>query len=89
VNVTRELAERIAGVAQLLTEDDSDTPLDQLAGLALEIIPGSAAAGVVAAEEKSNMRGGSRFAGPSAWASAHRPGNRREKPYARPRHIRP
>jgi GAF domain-containing protein len=53
VNVTREFAERIAGMAQLLSDDDSDAPLDQLAGLALEIIPGSAAAGVVAAGEKS------------------------------------
>jgi GAF domain-containing protein len=53
MNVTREFAERIAGMTQLLSEADSDAPLDQLASLALEIIPGSAAAGVVAAGEKS------------------------------------
>jgi transcriptional regulator with GAF, ATPase, and Fis domain len=54
VNVTREFAERIAGMAQLLlSEDSSDAPLHQLADLALEIIPGSAAAGVVAASEDS------------------------------------
>jgi transcriptional regulator with GAF, ATPase, and Fis domain len=50
VNVTREFAERIAGLAQLLlSEDDPDATLRQLAELALEVIPGSDAAGVIAA----------------------------------------
>ncbi|HUA41525.1 MAG TPA: GAF and ANTAR domain-containing protein [Streptosporangiaceae bacterium] len=51
VTVTRELAERIAAMAELLlSEDDSsDATLRQLADLSLELIPGSAAAGVVIA----------------------------------------
>jgi GAF domain-containing protein len=54
VRVTRQLAERIADLAQLLLDDDaSDGPLDQLTALALELIPGSAAAGVVAAGDTS------------------------------------
>jgi GAF domain-containing protein len=54
VNVTREFAERIASLAQLLLADaDPDTTLRQIAELALEVIPGSAAAGVVAAAEGS------------------------------------
>ena len=54
VTVTRELAERIASMAELLLSDDaSDAPLRQLAELSLELIPGSAAAGVVVAQESS------------------------------------
>jgi GAF domain-containing protein len=54
VRVTRQLAERIADLAQLLLDDDgSDGPLQQLTALALELIPGSAAAGVVAASDTS------------------------------------
>lgn len=54
VNVTREFAERIASLAQLLQSgDDPDATLRQLAELALEVIPGSAAAGVVVAGESS------------------------------------
>jgi GAF domain-containing protein len=54
VKVTRQLAERIADLAQLLLDDDgSDGPLEQLTELALELIPGSAAAGVVAAGDTS------------------------------------
>jgi GAF domain-containing protein len=54
VRVTRQLAERIAELAQLLLDDDaSDGPLEQLTALALELIPGSAAAGVVAAGDTS------------------------------------
>jgi GAF domain-containing protein len=50
VTVTREFAERIAAMAELLlSEEDSDALLNQLAELSLEIIPGSAAAGVVVA----------------------------------------
>jgi GAF domain-containing protein len=50
VNVTREFAERIASLAQLLlSEDDPDATLRQLAELALEVIPGSDATGVIAA----------------------------------------
>jgi GAF domain-containing protein len=54
VRVTRQLAERIADLAQLLLDDDgTDGPLAQLTALALELIPGSAAAGVIAAGEMS------------------------------------
>ncbi len=54
VTVTRELAERIASMAELLLSDDaSDAPLRQLAELSLELIPGSSAAGVVVAGESS------------------------------------
>jgi GAF domain-containing protein len=54
VTVTREFAERIANMAeQLLSEDDSDALLHQLAELSLALIPGSAAAGVVVAGERS------------------------------------
>lgn len=50
MNVTREFAERIASLAQLLlSDDDPDATLRQLAELALEVIPGSAAAAVVTA----------------------------------------
>jgi GAF domain-containing protein len=50
VTVTREFAEQIAGMAELpLAEDDPDAPLSELAELSLELIPGSAAAGVVVA----------------------------------------
>jgi GAF domain-containing protein len=58
VTVTRELAERIAAMAELfLAEEDAGAPLSQLAELSLELIPGSAAAGVV-------------LAGPHAWTYA-------------------
>jgi GAF domain-containing protein len=55
VTVTRELAERIAAMAEiLLSEDDSsDASLRQLAELSLDLIPGSAAAGVVVAGDNS------------------------------------
>ncbi|HEY7325356.1 MAG TPA: GAF and ANTAR domain-containing protein [Streptosporangiaceae bacterium] len=54
MNVTREFAERIASLAQLLLADaDPDVTLRQIAELALEVIPGSTAAGVVAAAEAS------------------------------------
>jgi GAF domain-containing protein len=54
VTVTREIAERIATVAELvLSDQDSDGPLRQLSDLCLELIPGSAGAGVVAADEKT------------------------------------
>ncbi len=54
MNVTREFAERIASLAQLLLADsDPDATLRQIAELALEVIPGSTAAGVVAAAEAS------------------------------------
>jgi len=52
VTVTREFAERIAAMADLLlSDDDADAPLSQLADFALELVPGSAAAGVVVAGE--------------------------------------
>jgi transcriptional regulator with GAF, ATPase, and Fis domain len=54
VRITRQLAERIADLARLLLDDDAtDAPLDQLTQLTLELIPGSAAAGVVAASDTS------------------------------------
>ncbi|HEY2505357.1 MAG TPA: GAF and ANTAR domain-containing protein [Streptosporangiaceae bacterium] len=53
LRLSRELAERIANVTRLLADDDSDGPLRQLTDLALELIPGSVAAGVVAADEAS------------------------------------
>jgi GAF domain-containing protein len=54
VTITPELAGRIADLARLLLDDDStDTPLRQLTDLALELIPGSAAAGIVAAGDKA------------------------------------
>jgi GAF domain-containing protein len=54
VTVTRELAERIAAMAELLlSEDDTDVSLRQLAEMSMAMIPGSAAAGVVAATESS------------------------------------
>jgi GAF domain-containing protein len=52
VTVSPEFAERIAAMADLLlSEDDAEAPLSQLAQFALELIPGSAAAGVVVAGE--------------------------------------
>lgn len=54
VKVTRKLADRLADVAKLLlTDDDADMPLQQLTELAVELVPGSTAAGIVAAGEKS------------------------------------
>jgi len=55
VTVTRELAERIAAMAELLLseEDSSDMSLRQLAELSLDLIPGSAAAGVVVPGDNS------------------------------------
>lgn len=50
MTVTPDLAERIAGLARLLADDDSSpSPLQQLVELAVELVPGSAAAGLVAA----------------------------------------
>jgi hypothetical protein len=46
VTVTRELAERIAALAELLLSDESsDAELGQLTSLSLELVPGSAAVG--------------------------------------------
>jgi GAF domain-containing protein len=54
VTVTRELAERIAALAELLLSDDSsEVQLRQLAELTLELVPGSAAVGVVVAGDNS------------------------------------
>jgi GAF domain-containing protein len=54
VRVTRQLAERIADLARLLLDDEgTDVPLQQLTDLALILIPGSAAAGVVAATDST------------------------------------
>jgi len=54
VTVTREFAERIANMAeQLLSEDEPDALLRQLAELSLALIPGSASAGVVVAGDRA------------------------------------
>jgi transcriptional regulator with GAF, ATPase, and Fis domain len=54
VRVTRQLAERIADLARLLIDDEgTDAPLQQLTELAMQLIPGSAAAGVVAATDST------------------------------------
>ena len=53
MTVTREFAERIASLAQLLADTDPDATLRQIAELALEVIPGGVAAGVVTAAEAS------------------------------------
>jgi transcriptional regulator with GAF, ATPase, and Fis domain len=54
VRVTRQLAERIADLARLLLDDEgTDAPLQQLTELAMQLIPGSAAAGVVAATDST------------------------------------
>jgi GAF domain-containing protein len=69
VRVTRQFAERIADLARLLIDDESsDTPLQQLTELALELIPGSSAAGVVAASDTSWVYTGR----PELIASLHR-----------------
>lgn len=68
VRVTRQLAERIANLAQLLLEDQgSDAPLQQLTELARELIPGSAAVGVVA-----GSAGGWVYTGPDSVSRLHR-----------------
>lgn len=54
VTVTRELAERIAALAELLASDESsDAELRQLSSLSLELVPGSAAVGVVVAGDNT------------------------------------
>lgn len=54
VTLTRALAERIAALAELLLSDDSsDAQLRQLAELSLELVPGSAAVGVVVAGDNA------------------------------------
>jgi hypothetical protein len=50
VRVTREFAERVAGVTQLLKEEEvQDETLRRLTGLGVELIPGSTAAAVTIA----------------------------------------
>jgi GAF domain-containing protein len=61
VRVTRQLAERIADLARLLLDDEgTDVPLQQLTDLAMTLIPGSAAAGVVAATDSTWVYAASR-----------------------------
>jgi GAF domain-containing protein len=61
VRVTRQLAERIADLARLLLDDEgTDVPLQQLIDLAMTLIPGSAAAGVVAATDSTWVYAASR-----------------------------
>ena len=60
VTVTRALAERIAALAELLLCDDSsDAQLSQLAELSLELVPGSAAVGIVVAGDNDWAHAGS------------------------------
>jgi GAF domain-containing protein len=69
LRITRQLAERIAELAQLLLDDEgTDVPLQQLTELALELIPGSTAAGVVAATDSTWVFTGS----PAGIAEVHR-----------------
>jgi GAF domain-containing protein len=69
VRVTRQLAERIAELARLFLDDEgTDAPLYQLTELALELIPGSSAAGVVAATDGTWIVTGS----PAAITDLHR-----------------
>jgi hypothetical protein len=69
VRVTRQLAERIADLARLLLDDEgSDAPLQELTNLALELIPGSVAAGVVAASDTAWAYTGA----PASIADLHR-----------------
>ncbi|HXW44915.1 MAG TPA: GAF and ANTAR domain-containing protein [Streptosporangiaceae bacterium] len=69
VRLTRQLAERVAELARLMLDDEgSDTPLHELTTLALELIPGSVAAGVVAASDTSWVFTGS----PATVADLHR-----------------
>jgi GAF domain-containing protein len=54
VTVTPQLADQIAELARLLIDDDdSASPLEQLTELAVELVPGSTAAGIVAAGSTS------------------------------------
>jgi hypothetical protein len=58
VEVTREFADRVAEVAQLLTDDEfPDDVLHRLTGLAteLELVPGGTAAAVTIAAEKRGL----------------------------------
>ena len=61
VRVTRQLAERIADLGRLLLDDEgTDVPLQQLTELAMALIPGSAAVGVVAATDATWVYAASR-----------------------------
>jgi len=56
VEVTREFADRVAEVAQLLTGDEfPDDVLHRLTGLGTELVPGGTAAAVTIAAEKSGL----------------------------------
>lgn len=56
VRVTREIADRVADVAQLLKEDDvPDEALRRLTGLGVELIPGGTAAAVTVAMDKGGL----------------------------------
>ncbi len=74
IKVTRELAERMANIAELLvSEDSADAPVRQLAELSLELIPGSAAAGVVAAGDAAWTHAASTRAGDAGVPAAPLP----------------
>jgi len=56
VEVTREFADRVAEVAQLLTDDEfPDDVLHRLTGLGTELVPGGTAAAVTIATEQSGL----------------------------------
>jgi len=56
VEVTREFADRVAEVAQLLTDDEfPDDVLHRLTGLGTELVPGGTAAAVTIAAEKNGL----------------------------------
>jgi transcriptional regulator with GAF, ATPase, and Fis domain len=60
IRITRQLAERIADLARLLLDDeDMEATLRQLSDLALDLIPGSAAVGIVTANDASWQYSGS------------------------------
>jgi transcriptional regulator with GAF, ATPase, and Fis domain len=66
VKITRQLAERVADLARLLLDDeDIQAPLRQLSDLALDLIPGSSAVGIVTSDD-----GGWRYSGSSDVVSA-------------------
>lgn len=53
--VTREFADRVAAVAQLLEADEEDEPLRRLTTLAVELVPGGDAAAVTIATTDSGL----------------------------------
>jgi hypothetical protein len=52
VEMTRALADRVAQIARLLQEDDSDAALRRLTGLGIRLVPGADAAAVTVAGDE-------------------------------------